>query len=244
MIQPVGYFKIWRELFSKPIWLNSTPEQKAILITLIAMANFNGKEWEWKGEKFKAAKGQFVTSIESIRNACGKGITVQNVRTSLDRFEKLGFLTNESTKTGRLITILNWHLYQDCEDETNKESNNKLTKTSQRGNKELTPREERKKDKKDKNNIYSELISSFTSEPELIKAINDFVEMRNKIKKPMTERALQLLFGKLQRLSPDSVIQIKILEQSILKNWQDVYPLKEEPKDKKSAIDEWVMQGD
>lgn len=152
-IQPVGYLKLWRELLTKPIWLNSTPEQKSILIALLSMANFNPKQWEWKGEKFEVKPGQFVTSIQSIVDCCGKGVTPQNVRTALKRFEKLEFLTNESTKTGRLITIENWALYQSDEknQQSNQQSPNKeLTKTQQRANKELTPREEGNKDKKDK----------------------------------------------------------------------------------------------
>lgn len=164
MIQPIGYFKLWRELFTKPIWLNSTPEQKTIFITLLAMANFNEKEWEWKDKKFKADKGQFVTSLDSIARNCGKGITIQNVRTALKRFEKLEFLTNESTKTGRLITIVNWHIYQGAEDEPNNEDNNDPTKTQQRPNKDLTPREEGKKDKKERRNyIYHEIYNHYLS---------------------------------------------------------------------------------
>lgn len=154
MIQPVGYFKLWRELMIKPIWLNSTPEQKAILITLLAMANFNGKEWEWKGEKFKAEKGQFITSLESIAKNSGKGVSIRNIRTALERFEKLEFLTNESTKTGRLITIINWPGYQQDEKETDKATDKDPTKTRQRHDKDPTTREEVKKDKKDKNDIY------------------------------------------------------------------------------------------
>jgi hypothetical protein len=147
MIQPVGYFKIWRELFTKPIWLKSTPEQKSILVTLIAMANFADREWEWKGEKFKAKRGQFVTSLESIRDSSGVGVSIQNVRSALQRFEKkFDFLTNESTKMGRLITIVNWELYQSDDDKLT----DKLTNAQQRGNKDLTTREEGKKDKKER----------------------------------------------------------------------------------------------
>ncbi|MFL0267237.1 hypothetical protein [Candidatus Clostridium radicumherbarum] len=50
------------------------------------------------------------------------------------RFEKLGFLTNKSTKTGRLITIDNWELYQVELKQTNKGSNKDLTKSQQRPN--------------------------------------------------------------------------------------------------------------
>lgn len=148
MIQPVGYFKIWRELFTKPIWLNSTPEQKTILITLLAMANYREKKWEWQGKPFECQPGQFITSLDSIQENCGQGVTIQNIRTALKRFEKLEFLTNQSTKTGRLITILNWELYQGDIEESNKDTNKDLTKTQQTANKQLTSREESKEVKK------------------------------------------------------------------------------------------------
>lgn len=151
MIQPVGHFRVWRELYNKPIWLNSTLEQKVILMTLMAMANFKSKEWEWKGEKYSVEAGQFITSLESIKANTGNCVSTQNVRTALRRFEKLEFLTNESTKEGRLITLVNWRDYQYTEDEPNIATNKDLTKSQQRPNKDLTPREEGKKDKKEKN---------------------------------------------------------------------------------------------
>ena len=92
-----GWVKLHRCLTEKAIWQESTPEQKAILITLLMMANHKEKEWLWKGKKFRAKPGQFVTSIDSIAKKSGKGISVKNVRTALDKFEKLGFLANEST---------------------------------------------------------------------------------------------------------------------------------------------------
>ena len=121
MINPIGYFRLWRELMTKPIWLESTPEQCKILITLLSMANFNGKEWEWKGESYKAERGQFVTSLESIVKNSGNGVSIRNVRTALEKFEKYGFLTNQSTNKNRLITIVNWEVYQQSEGEPTKQ---------------------------------------------------------------------------------------------------------------------------
>ena len=155
MIQPIGHFRVWRELYNKPIWLNSTLEQKVILMTLMAMANFKSKEWEWKGEKYSVEAGQFITSLESIKVNTGNCVSTQNVRTALRRFEKLEFLTNESTKEGRLITLVNWRDYQYTEDEPNIATNKDLTKSQQRPNKDLTPREEGKKDNKEKNDKES-----------------------------------------------------------------------------------------
>lgn len=134
-----GYIALYRCLLKKPIWKTSTPEQKVILVTLLLMANHSEVEWEWQGKKFKAEPGQFVTSLDGIVKQCGKGITTQNVRSALARFEKLDFLTNESTKTGRLVTILNWRTYQVEYPQANKDTNKEVTKTQQRGNKEVTP---------------------------------------------------------------------------------------------------------
>lgn len=122
-----GWVKLYRELIDKPIWLNSTPEQKTILVTILLMANHEPNEWEWNRKKFSITKGQFVTSLQSISNRCGKGISVQNVRTAISRFCDLGFLTYKSTKMGRIITICNWCKYQPDKKETNKGSNNPLT---------------------------------------------------------------------------------------------------------------------
>ena len=55
------------------------------------------------------------------------------------------------------------------------------------------------------------------------------MEMRKKLKKPMTDKAVQLAIGKLNKLScgnPD--IANQILEQSILNSWQGLYELKTE----------------
>lgn len=111
-----GWIKLYRELLEKPIWFESTPEQKTILITLLLMANHEGRQWEWQGQKYYAAPGQFVTSLPKIVEACGPGISIKNVRTALKRFEKYGFLADKSTNKNRLITINNWAFYQDKPD--------------------------------------------------------------------------------------------------------------------------------
>lgn len=149
-----GWITLYRELIKKPIWLNSTPEQKTILITLLLMANHEENEWEWKGQKFTVKPGQMITSLNSIVDKCGKGITTQNVRTALKRFEKLGFLTNESTKQNRLITIVNWRKYQSVESKPNKDSNNQLTNDQQRPNNQLTTNNNDNNENNDNNNYY------------------------------------------------------------------------------------------
>lgn len=143
-----GWFRVYRDLFDKPIWLDSTPEQKTVLMTIISMANHQEKQWEWQGQPYKVKPGQFVTSLESITKRCGKGVSIQNVRTALKRFEKYGFLTNESTNKNRLITLVNWEFYQSSEEKLT----SKTTGNQQATNKQLTTN---KNDKEYKEDIYT-----------------------------------------------------------------------------------------
>ena len=218
-----GWVKIHRVLFEHPIWKQSTPEQKVILIALIGMVNHEPERWEWKGEMFEAKRGQTVTSLESIREACGKGVSIQNVRTALARFEKLDFLTNESTKSGRLITICNYCKWQDSSDETNKGANKEVTKSSQRPNKDLTPNKNDKNDKNDKKDIYSDVPA------EIKDAFMEWAEMRKSIKKPIMSKAtVTRALNTLYKLSKRTDVQIQIINKSTDMCWQSFYPLKAE----------------
>ncbi|MBF2368369.1 DnaD domain-containing protein [Listeria welshimeri] len=152
-----GWIKLHRDLKEKPIWKSSTPEQKTILVTLLMMANHKENEWEWMGKPFKAKPGEFVTSIKSITEECGKGISSQNVRTALKRFENYGFLTKESTKVNTLINIVNWGVYQESENKSNTLANNQLTNDSQTANKQLTTNKNVRTKECNKNNNNSDL---------------------------------------------------------------------------------------
>lgn len=59
-------------------------------------------------------------------------------------------------------------------------------------------------------------------------AIYDFIEFRKGIKKPMTERAIELLMKNLNGLSESLDEQVEIINQSIVNGWQGVFPLKRE----------------
>ena len=55
-----------------------------------------------------------------------------------------------------------------------------------------------------------------------------FVEMRKKIKKPLTERAIDITLSTLEKLAPrDTLKQAAILDQSTQRDWQGVFALKD-----------------
>lgn len=85
-----------------------------------------------------------------------------------------------------------------------------------------------KKNKKDnnKNKGFDEIINAFTTDENLKNAILDFIKMRKAVKKPLTDKALQLNLNKLNTLATDDDTKIAILNQSIMNSWKSVYPLK------------------
>ena len=84
--------------------------------------------------------------------------------------------------------------------------------------------------KESKVNEIKELIDKYTSNEDLIDSINGFIEMRKAIKKPLTDRALKIMLNKLSTLASTEDDKIKILENSIMNNWQGIFALKEQDK--------------
>lgn len=75
----------------------------------------------------------------------------------------------------------------------------------------------------------------FPNDEPLNQAFVDYLEMRKQIKKPMTERAVELAIKKLEGLSVlpfsdsmDNDLAIQILNQSVMNSWQGLFPLKEQ----------------
>lgn len=65
---------------------------------------------------------------------------------------------------------------------------------------------------------------------------NDFLAMRKAIRKPMTVRAVNMMFSKLEQMNKKGINVSTVLQNSILNNWSDVY----EPKvQQTSQTKEW-----
>ena len=92
--------------------------------------------------------------------------------------------------------------------------------------KDIEKEKDKKKKKKPANADFTSLISSYTSNENLIEALNAFVEMRISIKAKPTERAMKMLLNKLDKMTQSDDEKILILENSIMNNWKDVYELK------------------
>lgn len=107
-----GYIELHQSILDEPIWTDATPEQKVILMTLLTMANDKERPFVRNGKLVALQPGQIVTTLPSLVNHCGKGISEQKIRTALKRFAAYGILTVEATNKNRLITILDSGYYR------------------------------------------------------------------------------------------------------------------------------------
>jgi len=90
-----------------------------------------------------------------------------------------------------------------------------------------------KKEKSNKDNKYNALDS--IPDDKLRIALEDFIKHRKDIKRPLTQKALELNIKKLDKLTSDNDEKIDIINQSIENGWVGLFPLK---KDKKEQIDD------
>lgn len=103
---------MYRSMASDPVWENSTMEQKVVLMTILFSVNWDARQWDVDGKKITLNPGQMFISTRKLAQKCGSDVTHRNVRTALERFEKLGFLTQQVTHRGTLISVVNWGKYQ------------------------------------------------------------------------------------------------------------------------------------
>jgi len=125
-----GYIKIFRQLKEWEWYTN--PNVKSLFLHCLLSANFKDKKWQ--GVIIK--RGQFVTSLNNLGDDLG--LTVQNIRTCIQKLEKTGELTKVSTSTYTVVTVVNFDTYQCFSEDSNKESNKVLTSDQQTTNKPST----------------------------------------------------------------------------------------------------------
>ena len=150
---------------------------------------------------------------------------LQRARNSLIQNGYIKYKKGTGNNAG-IYTIVNFE--QQIEQQTDNTTNNKPTTNRQQSehiNKLNKTKLNKTINKKEKSE-YDVLIDTNFNNDNVKKAVYEFIKMRVAIKKPLTTRALELLISRLKNLSPYESEQIEILNNSILNNWQGIFPLK------------------
>lgn len=202
-----GHIKLFRQILDWE-WYTDTNTTR-LFIHLLLKAN-------WKDGKFMGydiPKGSLATSLDSL--AKQTGLSIRNIRTSLDKLEKTGEIDKRTTNKFTIINIVNYKEFQDEKNKTDKQLTN---------DRQTTDNNIRKKERNN-NIIINNNIKSFYENTKLNEVFLEYLDTRKKLKVPNSERAVSLLQKKLNEYSDD--IKIKMLEEAIVNGWKSVYPLKE-----------------
>jgi len=226
-----GWISIHRSLINNWVWEDKPFDRGRAWVDLILMANWKDNKFLLGNELMMVERGSFITSELKLMDRWGWG--KEKTRKFLKLLESDGMIIKKADRKKTTITIVNYSVYQPLSND------NQTTDRPQTDHRQTTDRPQtdtnnkdnkENKEKKDNNgskpNGFSVIIDSYTNDENLKQSIIDFVDMRKKNKKNMTERALELMLKKLDGLAGNEVDKKLILNQSIENCWQGIFPLK------------------
>jgi hypothetical protein len=162
-----GWIKLHRKIL-KWEWF-TTPNMFHLFSYLLLSANFEDKEWQGRIIK----RGQIVIGRDTL--SANTGISVQSIRTCIERLKSTNEITIKSTNKFSIITICKYEDYQIIEDRTNQQinqpANQQLTNNQPTTNHILRSKEEKEKKKRNPPNksgrdFIDRILNIFSSEYE------------------------------------------------------------------------------
>ena len=164
-----GFIKLHRKM-TEWEWYTDIPT-RILFEHCLLKANYKPKKW--RGVTVEL--GSFITSYEKL--AQQTGLTIQQVRTAINKLKSTNEITHKTTSHYSIISINNWVNYQD----DNTQDNKQTTDNQQTNNKQITTTKNIKNDKNEENNIVDILETKRFKKPTL-KEIEDYcIERKNNV---------------------------------------------------------------
>lgn len=207
-----GYCYAYRRAWYHPAFKDL--REASIWNYLYQNAAYEATEVNINGYTFQLKLGQIAISISYLSK--GFCMSEKGVRVVIQKLEKLGMVGKQGTSRGTILTICNYEDYQRKEKAKGELKGNKGASKGRAKGDNINEDNEDNKYNED-NNI--EDLPKWLS-------IDDWVafkEMRQEIKKPMSQCAESRMIKKLDRLRNNGYDPSKLLDRSIINRWQDVF---------------------
>ena len=183
-----GWIKIHRQILEWE-WYSDNNTFR-LLMHLILKANH--KEKRYRGIELKV--GSVITSRDIL--AIEIGLSVQQVRTSLDKLKSTNEITIKTSSQGTIIQVVNYQKYQVATSET--------TKEQPKNNQQVTTNKNEKKEKNEKEVI-----------------LDSWIEYRKAAKKSLTQQSIKSILTKMNDYTNE---QCKyVINKSIEQGWQGLF---------------------
>jgi hypothetical protein len=126
-----GWIKLHRKTLENPIIMQDK-EYLAVWIFLLLNATHSEYDTMFQGQRITLKKGQLITGRKIISKKLD--ISESKVQRILKCFETEHQIEQQTTRQNRLVSILNWEMYQQHEQQDEQQVNNKRTTSEQRVN--------------------------------------------------------------------------------------------------------------
>lgn len=202
-----GWIKLNRKLLKSPCFQNRDLLQ--LWIWLLLTVNHDEGKVMVGNQIVNVLPGQTVTGRNKIE--LETGLNRSKVERLLKTLKNEQQIEQQTFTKYRIITITNWKLYQESEQQNEQQVSNK------RATSEHKQECKEGKECKEKNII-----------PDWIPAEEwkGFIDMRKRIRKPMTDRAVQLAISTLEKLKSQGEDVAQVLNQSVMKSYTGLFPVK------------------
>lgn len=122
-----GWVKMYRSLSSKAWYKKSNYVH--LWVHILLKANHKQNEFWFNGKTVKVGRGQFITGRKELSKETG--IAPTTIERILKTFESEQQIGQQKTNRNRLITVLNYHLYQLSGQQNGQQADNKRTTDGQ-----------------------------------------------------------------------------------------------------------------
>jgi hypothetical protein len=159
-----GWIKIHRKILSWEWYLDINTSRLFIHLLLVA----NHEKARWQG--IDILPGQCVTGRMSLSKQTG--LSEQQTRSALNKLKSTNEITIKTTNKYSVITILNWKVYQ----QDNQQTNQQITNNQPTNNQQITTNKNEKNDNNKKNE------KKYISKPEVLeKDLLEIIDCYNEV---------------------------------------------------------------
>lgn len=134
-----GWIKLHRQILDNPVVCKDA-DYFAVWCYLLLNATHQNKDAVFAGKKITLHPGQLITGRKSIQEQFG--INESKVQRILKFFETEQQIEQQTSNKNRLISIVNWNLYQDIEQQNEQLVNNSCTTDEHQMNNQCTTNEQ------------------------------------------------------------------------------------------------------
>ena len=196
-----------------------------------------------KGRLFTAIL-EYARSGREPENSGREGLVFPTFKATLDREAEISAIRSENgSKGGRPAKANESNQKQNEANESKmkqtkaNESNQKPTNNTRHKTQDTMTQDigQKTQDNSARTRDADAFAAFAAGDGDLLAVLKDFEKMRRSIKKPLTDTAKKLLVNKLKNNFPPEQWK-PVLEQSIVKCWHDIYPLKEQEQQRLGVV--------